>query len=256
MPIVIKCPACGKRLKAPDSAAGRGAKCPACGQAMRLPEPVYNAEEVVDEPGFSDEFGYDDDGDYGGHGAGDFPDFDADEYDSPALPDRRPCPMCGEMIVATAARCRFCGEVFDDVLKRSKSLGRRGRRVDKELVRKFRREMHGLGGFWIFIGALAFIAGIVIAAAGAGAAGVEPALGVVAVVLGAGWIGIGVFTCLKHAWAVYVGLVLSYLSLLGNLINLNICPLVILIIVIVQAHRCIKWMGQMRDAGVPLTAKA
>ncbi len=27
---------------------------------------------------------------------------------------RRPCPMCGEpMIVAAAAKCRFCGAVFD-----------------------------------------------------------------------------------------------------------------------------------------------
>ena len=34
---------------------------------------------------------------------------------------RRPCPMCGEMIVATAAKCRFCGEVFDPTLKKAKS---------------------------------------------------------------------------------------------------------------------------------------
>ena len=31
--------------------------------------------------------------------------------------NRRPCPMCGEMILVNAVKCRFCGEVFDDDLK-------------------------------------------------------------------------------------------------------------------------------------------
>jgi len=35
--------------------------------------------------------------------------------DSPTV-DRRPCPICGEMIPATAAKCRFCGEIFDSTL--------------------------------------------------------------------------------------------------------------------------------------------
>ncbi len=28
--------------------------------------------------------------------------------------------MCGEMIVATAAKCRYCGEIFDPALKKAK----------------------------------------------------------------------------------------------------------------------------------------
>lgn len=27
--------------------------------------------------------------------------------------DRKPCPLCGEMIAAAARKCRFCGESFD-----------------------------------------------------------------------------------------------------------------------------------------------
>jgi len=42
----------------------------------------------------------------------------------PATPagdvQRRPCPKCGEMIVATAAKCRFCGELFDPGLRRAR----------------------------------------------------------------------------------------------------------------------------------------
>jgi hypothetical protein len=36
----------------------------------------------------------------------------------PQAESRRPCPKCGGMIVVGAAKCRFCGEVFDEVLKR------------------------------------------------------------------------------------------------------------------------------------------
>ena len=31
--------------------------------------------------------------------------------------------MCGEMILSTAAKCRFCGEVFDSTLKKAKKSG-------------------------------------------------------------------------------------------------------------------------------------
>ena len=32
-----------------------------------------------------------------------------------------PCPMCGEMILASAAKCQFCNEVFDPAPKKAKS---------------------------------------------------------------------------------------------------------------------------------------
>ncbi len=31
--------------------------------------------------------------------------------------------MCGEMILTTAAKCRYCGEVFDSTLKKTKKSG-------------------------------------------------------------------------------------------------------------------------------------
>jgi len=49
--------------------------------------------------------------------------FDDDEFEvepPPELPaqnDRKPCPMCGELIQRNAIKCRFCGEVFDPVLR-------------------------------------------------------------------------------------------------------------------------------------------
>ncbi len=53
---------------------------------------------------------------------------DLDEYQTPAIPKRRPCPACGEMIVATAAKCRFCKEIFDETLKRKQQKKRKKKR--------------------------------------------------------------------------------------------------------------------------------
>jgi hypothetical protein len=33
--------------------------------------------------------------------------------------DRKSCPACGESIAATAKKCRFCGEIFDEELRRA-----------------------------------------------------------------------------------------------------------------------------------------
>jgi predicted RNA-binding Zn-ribbon protein involved in translation (DUF1610 family) len=119
MSISFQCPQCGKKLKAPDDAAGKSSSCPGCGGKVTCPEPVYDAEVVdmeltPDKPkGFDPFADLDDDKPYGVAGA---PPVAQTSDDS-----RRPCPMCGEMIVATAAKCRFCGEVFDSTLKKAKS---------------------------------------------------------------------------------------------------------------------------------------
>ncbi|MGO8750684.1 MAG: hypothetical protein ACLQNE_32440 [Thermoguttaceae bacterium] len=45
--ISAACPACGKTLKAPASAAGKKAKCPACNAVMVVPEKILDAEELA-----------------------------------------------------------------------------------------------------------------------------------------------------------------------------------------------------------------
>jgi predicted RNA-binding Zn-ribbon protein involved in translation (DUF1610 family) len=112
MSIVVKCPSCGKRLDAPSSWSGKLATCPVCGDQIRIAEEALDAEPVPlpsDAPSESAAAEASLDGlsakDYGG-----------------TLPKRKPCPVCGESIVATAAKCRFCGELFDSRLKtRAKS---------------------------------------------------------------------------------------------------------------------------------------
>ena len=53
MPIAVTCGGCGKRLKVPDSAAGKRGKCPQCGATVPIPEaeieplPLKAAEPVA-----------------------------------------------------------------------------------------------------------------------------------------------------------------------------------------------------------------
>lgn len=117
MSIKTKCGECGKTLTAQDSAAGKRAKCPQCGAVVQIPSVVDAVDaEDASEPAEEEE-----------------------DWGVPAPPPRRgaasssggasaggtdarkPCPACGEMIVATAAKCRFCGEIFDASLKRQEA---------------------------------------------------------------------------------------------------------------------------------------
>jgi len=145
--ISCQCPHCGKRLKAPDSAAGKKAKCPGCGKAVQLPqEQVFDAEEVGGDAGGGEDIGlqnFDESAAYGG----------------PAEEERRPCPACGEMIMAKAAKCRYCGEIFDETLKRKEKKQKAVSDDDVDLT----------PGDWVFCilcGGIACIFGIVYAIQG------------------------------------------------------------------------------------------
>jgi hypothetical protein len=131
--------------------------------------------------------------------------------------------------------------------------------VTRELVKKFRDQTLALGVLWIILGtATAAMGGIFLRRTPGYLHAVGPsvyALLLVNVVLNLVWVVLGVLTCMKQLGAVHVGLVLSYLFLLERVVSLNVPMAVILIAVILQAHRVIGWARQMRAASVPLTAK-
>jgi hypothetical protein len=98
MPIHFDCPSCGRNLEFPESKAGMRVTCPNCQSLVTVPEEVLEAESF---------------------GAATAPSpADTAPSSGEAANDRRPCPMCGEMIPIDAAKCRFCGEVFDPELRR------------------------------------------------------------------------------------------------------------------------------------------
>jgi hypothetical protein len=103
MAIQFDCPSCGKQLKAPDETAGRRGKCPHCQNPIQVPELVYEVEEVPVAEEAPDQGAY----------------ALAPEEAPRPQENRRPCPACGELIMVTAVKCRFCGEVFDPTLRRA-----------------------------------------------------------------------------------------------------------------------------------------
>jgi hypothetical protein len=166
MPIQVKCPTCGLQLSAPDNAAGKQAQCPSCKTTFKVPEVVHDAEAIGAEEiplagpatpfspaapapatspfGGEDVYGLSQPAPTAGGAEGE--------------PPRRPCPVCGEMIVATAAKCRFCGAVFDLSLKQSESK-KRAKAEDSDLS----------GVEWVFCilcAGIACIVGIVYAIQG------------------------------------------------------------------------------------------
>ncbi len=101
--------------------AGKTSTCPGCGAKVTCPDAAHDAEVVEMGPPPAKPSGFDP-----------FGDLDDDKPIGVAGPSpaaesaaesRRPCPKCGEMILTTAAKCRFCGEVFDSTLKKAKKSG-------------------------------------------------------------------------------------------------------------------------------------
>lgn len=106
MPIEFECTACQRRVKAPDSLAGKKARCPTCQAVLDVPDAVIEAEEMpaayTAAPAQAPAIGFNQ------------PQIEPETGQE----SRRPCPMCGELIVTSAVKCRFCGEIFDPTLRR------------------------------------------------------------------------------------------------------------------------------------------
>jgi hypothetical protein len=102
MTIELNSPHSEKFLRTSDDKAGQTAKCPGCGELITIP----SAGELVHADPVQAEF--------------------AD--DAPAgSEERKPCPLCGELILKQARKCRYCGEeigggVREDVEKDPNSL--------------------------------------------------------------------------------------------------------------------------------------
>ena len=168
MPIQFQCTWCGKKINAGDAFAGKSAKCPGCGGVVQVP--AASASPPAQTGGFGNFPAPNEPPQFGAQQYGPPPSssgsigpppggvFDAEDFSTaPQSPvpsagdERRPCPACGEMILQTAAKCRFCGEVFDSTLRRTS--GKRNGKDDP---------MTGLDWFLVIMcGGIGCIVGIV-----------------------------------------------------------------------------------------------
>lgn len=95
MPIRARCSNCQKIVSAPDKYAGRQAKYPGCGGRVVFPA-LPEDPQTVPSPSIS---------------------MVDSSKDSEDQQERIACPYCAELIVATARKCRFCGEFLDDTVR-------------------------------------------------------------------------------------------------------------------------------------------
>lgn len=125
----------------------------------------------------------------------------------------------------------------------------------RETLKNFRQQIMALGVLWILFGVLLLAAfGFLMNAQNA-------ALpmqfdGVLLVVVGgssAVYLLLGLAACCKQIWAVYAGLVLTYVGLLGQLTQINVCGLIITAVILLQAHRVIGFARKLKAAGIPLS---
>jgi predicted RNA-binding Zn-ribbon protein involved in translation (DUF1610 family) len=193
MKITFRCTGCGKLLKARPEAAGRTRKCPVCATRVTCPQPVVAARFVDADPVDAEviEAEVVMAGPRGTQTArpgvgpaapapvrafSPYADEDDDPYQladpDPALkapPEaQKPCPMCGETIIASAIKCRHCGEVLDPKLKKGKSKKRRkSASVGGSGLAGSRRNV-GIGILCIFLGIGLTIVSYARAASGGG----------------------------------------------------------------------------------------
>ena len=128
--------------------------------------------------------------------------------------------------------------------------------MDPKLVRNFRVQAVALGVIWIIFGVAPLITiGFAVALDWTPLGRMaQAAVALVLLAMSGAAVALGVATCLKKLWAFYTGLVLSYLLLFVFVVSLNVCSIVMVIPVVLQTHRVIRWAGQLRAAGIPLTA--
>jgi hypothetical protein len=110
MPLTLACPTCGKRFQVPDSAAGKQGRCPGCKHLLQIPGTPAPPEgpEVPETP-------------EAGSSGTPAPGREAGQRETKA------CPYCSEEILATARKCRHCGEFLDRTLRHGARAGRRRR---------------------------------------------------------------------------------------------------------------------------------
>ena len=114
-------------------------------------------------------------------------------------------------------------------------------------LQSFRTIMHILGGLWIAFASLVALAALFLLPMQP-----DPLFFVIMLIPIVLWGGLGTAVCFKQMWAVWTGLVLAYLTVVANLLQGNLCALILVVPAIILAHIAISKAGQLKRAGIPL----
>ena len=124
----------------------------------------------------------------------------------------------------------------------------------RELLIKFRQQIHAVGGIWIMVGTVLALVGLYILFSTQVPAFLKAQRGDVELVLGCAFLLLGVYTCRKDMSALAVGLILSYAVALFTLVNGGKVGF-LLILAIMQGHRVRGFAKKLTAEGIALTTK-
>lgn len=124
----------------------------------------------------------------------------------------------------------------------------------RKMLKDFRSQSLALGVLWLIFAAVVIGLALLVVfnsdevEGGPVVAGGLALMGVVYTLAGVG-------TLMKQSWGIYVGLTIAYLSLAGSALRINLCGLIFTIAILIQGHRILKFMKQLKAAGIPLDTK-
>lgn len=125
---------------------------------------------------------------------------------------------------------------------------------NRELLTKFRQQLHAVGSIWIMTGAMLLLLGLHAVFGNPEFLIVPSDVADVALVLGFAWLVLGVLTCRKEMSALTVALVFSYVVMALSLAN-GRSGGGVLILAIIQGHRVRGFAKKLTAEGIVLTTK-
>lgn len=128
--------------------------------------------------------------------------------------------------------------------------------TDLIYLRRFRWQMHLLGGTWLTLAIVVILA--MVAAHTLTSDDFrfrDPIVSGVLLVCAAIYTILGVAICYKQIWAVIGSLILTYLAAIANLLRFNVCPLILAVGLIVLAHGALASAKALKRRGVSLRRK-
>ena len=105
--IMFNCPECNEKLEVDESGAGRLVDCPQCKKQIMIPSktptpPVAAQVSTIQSP--------------------------------PVAKDQKPCPFCGEIILAVAKKCKFCKNFVEEGKGSTRNVNPQGTEMPRKIA--------------------------------------------------------------------------------------------------------------------------
>lgn len=126
---------------------------------------------------------------------------------------------------------------------------------NRELLFKFRQQIHAVGALWIMAGGATILFGSYALFAAEPPEFLRGLPGDLLIALGFVWLILGVLTCGKEMWALTTALVLSYAVVVLGTASGSGGPGAFLILAIIQGHRVRELARTLTAEGIELTTE-